>query len=141
MSKKEFHLVVASSIICSALIKVDASSEHEATLLGRKKMAKLKPEDWRIETGGHVQLPHVVEVVDVSDLDSPDTDIRNEVMGSTRFMSLRANVETGEGTVTVQPWFEEKSITMQNDLVDDWITELSDIAAAAGVPEGAELVG
>jgi hypothetical protein len=135
MSKQEYQVVAVHSVVLSALIKVEASSEDEAMTLARRKIGDLKPEDFRLEGGGHIQHPYVVEAIATLDISAPEHDFRDTVMDRIRFMTLQANINLGEGCVSVQPWFEEKSLTMQNDLINDWIEELGDIASAGGFQE------
>lgn len=132
MSKQEFHVVAAHSIVFSTVIKVEASSDEEAMELASRMIGDTKPEDWRGEAGGHIQRPYVVEAIPVDELETDDEDARDVVMEGVRFMSMRANINAGEGIVLVQPWFEEKSSTMQIDLVQDWIAQLSELPAALG---------
>lgn len=130
-TKQEFHVVIAHSMILSAVVKVDAVTEEEAMQLARKQFGKLQPGDFRLEGKDQLQQPFAISAVAVDELETKPGDVRDRVMEEVCFMTMWADITEGTGYLHAQPWLAEKSSTMRLDLAQDWIEQLSGIADAA----------
>lgn len=125
MSTNRYRVRLVRPIFQVAVVEVEASDEHEAVLDALHQADTIPEEAWSggFDPSSYGYDAHFVEATGESDDDDfIDADIDEDH----RYLLLKANIDTGEGGILLQPWISEISDLMVADLGMDWRGQLEE---------------
>jgi hypothetical protein len=137
MEKKKserYWVLLARPVIQTTVVEVKASDYREAANKARQKATKLPDSRWE---GSYQPDEYGIDALTglADSTFAPDEDpeeYMQECAEDYRYMLLKANLDSGEGVLLVEPWLQNSDALSAADLLKDWsiaATELYEQAA------------
>lgn len=130
----KFHVLVARPRIDTVIVEVDARDDGEAERKALAKAKHLRSEEWEAQPfDGRIYRPHVATMIaqdEFTAIDQSESERAAELLAETetRYLLLKANCDTAEGDVLLQPWLVvDHPDLLASDLVREWIGSLQDL--------------
>ena len=130
----KFHVLVARPRIDTAIVEVEATDDEEAERKALEKATRLPTAAWGTQPfDPSAYRPHVENMIaedEFTTTGQPDGERVAELLDETetRYLLLKANCDTAEGDVLLQPWFVvDQPDLLASDLSRDWHASLQEL--------------
>lgn len=131
MSTKQYRVRLVRPIFQAAIVEVEASDEEQAMLEALGQAESISEKDWQgaFDPGSYFYDAQFVEDAE----DSTDDYIFSGIDEDRKYLLLKADTDSGEGELLLQPWITEISDLMVADLSMDWGGQLEALEEAGTV--------
>lgn len=131
MQQRKFLVRLVRPVFEVAVVEVEAESEEMAEAVALSQSAAIEDKHWigAFDPGSYSCEAQYVVSADETEDDFIFSEIENE----RKYGVLKANLDSGEGRMLLQPWMEKVDDLMSADLCMDWGNDLESLRQ-----EGAE---
>lgn len=125
MQQRKFLVRLVRPVFEVAVVEVEAESEEMAEVVALSQSAVLEDKHWigAFEPGSYsCEAQYVVSADEME-----DDFIFSEIENERKYGLLKANLDSGEGRILLQPWMEKVDDLMSADLCVDWGNDLESL--------------
>ena len=129
----KYRLKLGRFRLQTTIVEIDAPNSDAATAKAIARASHLPTSRWHDEVDPKFHSPHVQDYFGPdSDTDDEEVDFSradDELGENVRYLVLKADVGTGEGSIILAPWLKHESDLTIADLCMDWIAQLERLRA------------
>lgn len=125
MEPKTYRVRLVRPVFQAALVEVEAVGEQEAIFATFAQSGTIPDEEW---VGKFDPDSYFCDAQFVDEAGDGDDYIFTEVDAYRKYLLLKANTDSGEGELLLQPWMDGITELMLADLSSDWSGELAELA-------------